>query len=203
MKRVPLVLSLLLASACNSEPDSKNQPIDPNDPNDVGDCALEAGMGSMGALADAAATQRNQMGSMGAAQFHQMNATLDGTAPIDLFRVELWDQYGVFTGGDATTGTFEIVGAETNVLNCGVCIFLYQDIDEVALVPAKTYMASGGMIDITTLGTTLVGSVTGLQFREVDNDTFEPVAGGCTSSLASANFDAAVTVIPGGGGGGG
>src|SRR5262245_15252753 len=109
MKSKNSALSLSLAMAlvgCSNQENAPGDPAPNADP-DTTACPSQ-GLGTMGTLPEGSATQRNQSGSMGARQYHRMFVTVDDAAPIDILRVELWDDFGVFTGGDATAGTFTI-----------------------------------------------------------------------------------------------
>lgn len=114
---------------------------------------------------------------------------------IDFIDLELYDGYGVFSGGIAP-GTYNLSGAELQYADCGLCALILTD----GSAPDSTtdaYMATGGSITITTVTPTLAGTLTNVTFTHVSIDSnsgqSSPVADGCKSSIPSLAFSATVT----------
>ncbi|MBI5547068.1 MAG: hypothetical protein HY901_24575 [Deltaproteobacteria bacterium] len=112
----------------------------------------------------------------------------DGTA--DEIQIELLEGYGVFTNG-LVTGTFPLTGDELNYATCGACVTLHGDVDPTTGVTAY-YMITGGTLNVTSVSGSLVATLTGATFEEVeiDSQTYEstPVPNGCTSAVQQALF---------------
>jgi hypothetical protein len=107
----------------------------------------------------------------------------------DLFALQLYDGFGVFTDG-IVPGTYEITGDEAQFATCGLCALLITDGGE-----ADAYLATSGSVTITSVSPNLTGTVTNLTYTHVDideNDTSTPNASGCESDIAALAFDAVV-----------
>lgn len=122
----------------------------------------------------------------------------NGTKP-DLVEIELWDGLGEFTGGMMAPGTYEITGAETKVLSCGICLYIYSDatvVDGEVVDSAKDYIATGGSITVDSVTGNFTGSLDGVTFTEIDwtSEDGSALDGGCTTAIPSATFDVAITV---------
>lgn len=114
---------------------------------------------------------------------------LNADALPDLFALQLYDGFGVFTDGIAP-GTYEITGDEAQFATCGLCALLITDGGE-----ADSYLATSGSVTITSISPNLTGTVTNLTYTHVDiddNDTSTPSASGCQSDIAALSFDAVV-----------
>jgi hypothetical protein len=125
-------------------------------------------------------------------------AAANGEKP-DLVEIELWDGLGAFEGGAAATGTYTIEGDETQVVTCGVCLYIYSDATEVdgeVVDSEKDYIATGGSITVDSVTGNFTGSLTDVTFTEIDwtSELGAPLEGGCTTSIPSATFDVAITV---------
>jgi hypothetical protein len=157
-------------------------------------CATEADLGTP--------TLGNQQAA-GAGTDHTMpnGITFDGalnadTKP-DILQVEFIKGFGVFTA-NVTTGTFTLSGAELNYETCGLCPRIFSDIDTATgMSTTEQYFATGGDFNITSINPNITGTFTNLTLEEVtvDPTTFHstPVAGGCTTTIASGAFDVVVT----------
>ena len=130
-------------------------------------CLAPTTSGDLGALAGVSATQENQPGSQGARQIYKIDGPLGDSAGTVL-HVELYDNRGAFSGGAATAGTYDITGAETSADTCGVCVYLYTDINASTGTPAQVYMAQSGSLTLDGLRPTTSGSVADLSFVQVD-----------------------------------
>jgi hypothetical protein len=162
-------------------------------------CLAPASMGPLGALAGAEAVRTNQSGSMGTRKVWRLGAFVDDQEPHDQILVELWDGHGAFADGTVTTGTFEIAGPETDIDTCGVCVYLYGDVE--GGLPSQQYLAEAGTVVIDQLLPEMTGSIDGVELRELDGEG-SLVADGCTSSIESASLSATVECYDGGGGDG-
>lgn len=166
-------------------------------------CAIAEALGPVGALGEAEAERNNVAGSMGEANVYSVAARLGSSEPGDWVVVELWDGFGAFSGGTVTTGTFEIGGADASVESCGVCVFLLAGVDESTEEAAQAFMAQSGTLVVSSVLPNLTGTLDGVAFQEIDDETGELASDGCSAALDSASYDAAVTCFGGGGGGGG
>ena len=125
---------------------------------------------------------------------NSLTIVLDPGPPKDDLFVKLTPGKGAFAGGALTTGTFPITGADATFSDCGLCTNLIADI-VAGQGPTKFYYADSGTVTLTrasaSTGTTtsmIAGSAQNLHFVEVDLATGQPVAGGCTSTVASITF---------------
>jgi len=116
-------------------------------------------------------------------------ATGDLNGDPDQLVIELFNGYGVMTGGIAP-GTYTLAGADLDYATCGLCVYVVGDGQDM-------YLATGGTVEITSIEPSLQVSFSNLTFQhvDVDQDTSEttPSADGCTSSLTSGGFDVVVT----------
>ena len=127
-----------------------------------------------------------------------LGTAANGTKP-DLIAIELWDGYGAFMDGDATTGEFTIEGMDTAVATCGVCIYIYADatLADGAIVDSeKDYIATGGTLTVDSISGNFTGSASNLTFTEIDqtDENGAALPGGCTTAVPSATFDVTITV---------
>ncbi len=127
-----------------------------------------------------------------------LGTAANGTKP-DLIAIELWDGYGAFMDGDATTGTFTIEGDDAVVATCGVCIYIYADAtlaDGQIVDSEKDYIATGGSLTVDSITGNFTGAASGLTFTEIDktDENGAPLPGGCETAVPSADFDVAITV---------
>lgn len=124
--------------------------------------------------------------------------SLNADPSPDLFALQLYKGYGVFSSGEIRTGTYNLTGDETQFADCGVCALIFADIDTTNGMIGSRYMATGGTVTITSVSPNLTGSVSNLTFTHVDIDdqTFisTPNADGCPSAITSLSFDVAVGV---------
>lgn len=137
-------------------------------------------------------------GNADARTLQLLGTAANGTKP-DLIAIELWDGYGAFMDGDATTGTFTIEGDETAVATCGICIYIYTDAtlaDGVIVDSEKDYIATGGSLMVDSITGNFTGSASDLTFTEIDqtDENGAALPGGCTTAVPSATFDVAITV---------
>ncbi len=129
----------------------------------------------------------------GPQDFYQLEGALN--ADPDLFDVEIYDGYGVFTNG-ITAGTYTLSGDELNYATCGLCVLIQANATQSSADP---YMATGGTITITSISPTgtLAGSGSSLTFTHVTIDQNSsqstPVGDGCNSSIATVSFSSMVT----------
>jgi hypothetical protein len=90
----------------------------------------------------------------------------------DVLVVEMWDDFGVFTGTVAKPGTFQITGDETDYDTCGVCVLLLAN--NVNDTPAKMLLATSGTVTVTSVATaagqTTQVSLTNASFVEISYD---------------------------------
>lgn len=137
-------------------------------------------------------------GNADARTLQLLGTAASGSKP-DLIAIELWDGYGSFMDGDATTGIFTIEGDDSVVATCGVCIYIYSDAtlaDGTIVDSEKDYIATGGTLTVDSITGNFTGSASDLTFTEIDqtDENGAPLAGGCETAVPSATFDVAITV---------
>ena len=132
-----------------------------------------------------------------------MFAPLDDSATPDAIELRLFAGYGAFTGGAIRTGTFELTGAELDLLECGICAGVITDTTPEAY--ADDYLPTGGTLVLTAIGTaagqTLTGRLSNLTFQRmiIAEDGSTTPDGSCTTTLTAATFSATLMMDPGGG----
>jgi hypothetical protein len=168
-------------------------------PPDRSRCSTPAELGATGSLPVVDSFEHNQPGSRGAHQVYVMTAKLENSEPSDILRLELWDDFGAFAGGDAEPGVFYIDGPETDLGTCGVCLTVRVD-DDPLFGTNELYIAVSGTVVVDELGDRYSGTISDILFAEIDPETEDVMPGGCTTELRSASFSAPLSVIGGGGG---
>lgn len=115
-------------------------------------------------------------------------ATAAQATPDDVY-LELWDNYGVFAGGAAKTGTFTISGADTDLDTCGLCVMILANVTNNTAT--KTMLATSGSVTITSIGTAAgqmtKATITNASFVEVqnvNNDYVSVPSSNCTSPIS-------------------
>lgn len=214
MRSLALALVLALAAGCEAslggpgeqrgpqalQPDAETAAADaapslPDAPAVAADnaCGVASDHGDLGMLT-ATAGSVLQNGST-TARTHYLDvptpATATQTTP-DILTVELWDDYGVFEGGAARTGTFTLTGDEADYDTCGACVLLAANV--AANVPSKLLLATSGTVTVTSIGTATgqmtQATITNATFVEIAFDQtagWQTVAGSaCPSPIANA-----------------
>jgi len=166
-------------------------------------CAIADALGPAGQLAEVEAERHNAPGSMGASKVYSLSARLTEGEPGDFLVVDLWDGFGAFSGGPVAAGTYPIAGADTSADSCGACVYVMADVDPATDEPGQAFVARSGTLVIDAVLPDLTGSLAGLEFQEIDVDSGELVADGCSTALESATYGAPVVCFGGGDGGGG
>lgn len=105
----------------------------------------------------------------------------------DVLVVEMWDDFGVFAGGPAKTGTFQITGDETDYDTCGICVLLLANtVDDTQ---EKILFATSGTVTVTSIATaagqTTQVSLTDASFVEISYDATNGYQTVATSSCPS------------------
>lgn len=108
---------------------------------------------------------------------------LDPGPPLADFFIHLVTGKGVFGGGLITTGTFPIQADDTSLNTCGLCTSIIAS----GQGPAQFYFATSGTVEITATDK-VTGSAQNLHFVEIDGNSGAPIAGGCSSAIASITF---------------
>ena len=213
--RVALSLVVLLA-ACgaqlgdddsvhgNTRPDAlQNRALDagtqqpqpdaaPTNPDNA--CGVATTLGDLGTLTTGSfAGSQLQSGST-TQRIDYVGAPTQATAAQatpDFVYIELWDNYGVFAGGAAKTGTFTISGVETDLDTCGLCVMILANVSNNTAT--KTMLATSGSVTLTSIGTATgqmtKATITNASFVEVQNvnNDFVSVTGSnCTSPISHA-----------------
>jgi hypothetical protein len=156
------------------------------DPVPMANCPLPTDFGEHGMVTATEATRYRETLMSG----HVSRVTGTLAPEVDVV-VELWDGYGVFAGGTAHVGTFDLVAAETSATTCGVCAYIVKATSAEPMM----LLATDGTVDVTQFGPsggTIALDVTAADFTQIDPATSMPVPSGCTTSLASASLSAVV-----------
>jgi hypothetical protein len=137
------------------------------------------------------------MGTSDAPTMIDLQGTLNADATPDALELQFYMGYGVFTTAIAP-GTYELSGDELNGSTCGLCTFIFADVDTAGQTAKESYFATAGSFTLTETGANITGTFTGLELQEVTiaqdgSLTTTPVDNGCTTSIASGSFTAAVT----------
>lgn len=195
--RVSLLALCLVA--CGGDSDGGGNTVDAGGSTvDAGGSTVDAGGSSVdaasGADASPAACQADQDYGMAtlADQYAEgavmtsiyFDGALNADAAPDLLSFELRPM-GVFASGIAA-GTYTLEGAELDPATCGLCVLLVADVSDTR--EPGFYLATGGMVEITSVSPRLTGKATNLQFER------EPFDGGtdplmCTSAITEVAFD--------------
>jgi hypothetical protein len=157
-------------------------------------CGVAASFGDLGTLTGDAGAQLQDGSTTQRVRFVAApTPTTAMQATPDLVQLELWDNYGVFDGGTAHTGTFTLSGAETDYDTCGVCVLLLANVANDT--PAKMLLATSGTVTITSVGTTAgqmtqatINNATFGEISFVANEGYEPVTSNCPSPLSHADL---------------
>ncbi len=112
----------------------------------------------------------------------------------DVLDIQLLEGRGAFAGGPPTPGTFALVGAETQLKTCGVCVVLQVS------APRQYFVAQGGKLVIDELGPTGTGrfraTLSNVTLRHVmiDPVTSESMVlrDGCRTSITTTSWDTAI-----------
>lgn len=105
----------------------------------------------------------------------------------NIFDLQLWSGYGVFTGG-VQPGSYSLSGEESNPEDCGLCVTLYGGVS--GQTAESWYMPRSGTADVQSFGNGLFTmTLTNVVFQELDWETASPLAGGCTSTMQQINVD--------------
>jgi hypothetical protein len=127
------------------------------------------------------------------------------STPLDVLYVDLWAGYGVFTGTDITAGTFQISGGDTNVKDCGLCIFVVTDVTQSTI--GDWYIATSGSVTLTNVSMAgnigsdgsahFAGTLSNIVLKHLNKSAGGGPADpyhtdGCSSMIPSATMDAAM-----------
>ena len=108
----------------------------------------------------------------------------------DLVDIQLIQGNGVFAGGLPAPGTYELTGAETQLLTCGACVVIH------ASVPRQYFVAQSGTLVVDELGPTgtgqFRGSLANVTFVHVTVDSMTTqstvIDDGCHTSITAASW---------------
>lgn len=191
IRRAPRIcLPILMIAACSGS----------GDPDDNG--GVDAGSGIDGAARSCTvAADLGQLGArdgtpmaMGAAGSRIVSVSMtvaSDAATRDVVFVQLKGGKGAFAGRDPAPGTYPLTGAELDYNTCGVCVTVIGDI-VAGQGPTQFYFQRAGTVTITSAAGSLVGSVSGMEFLELDLGTEELVRDGCETQVGGLSFDEAL-----------
>jgi hypothetical protein len=170
-------------------------------PHDAGVCSARASYGSAAIVSSGSAyaftaAEIAADGSAGIVDANQgYSGAIDADALPDFFELDLYEGFGAFAGGAITSGTFTLAGSDLSYQSCGLCVQIYTDLGSDG-APADLYFATGGTVELASVGTptgsdvstgTLAGVVTDVTFARWNGSNDVPI-GDCTSSIASLGF---------------
>jgi len=165
----------LLAGACSSDPAPVLLLDAGADASIAAQCLIPGDYGALG----------TKTGTPDLTTAGSLTVVLDPGPPKDDFFLKLIAGKGVF-GGGFTTGTFPIAGEDKSFSTCGLCTNIIADIVS-GQGPTKFYFATSGTVTLTATSP-IAGSAQNLHFVEINGASGTPVAGGCTSTIASITF---------------
>lgn len=158
-------------------------------------CGVTATLGDLGNLTGVAGSALQQGSTTQRVGFVSAPTPMSAAQPApDYLTVELWDNFGVFAGGAARTGTFQITGSETDYDTCGACVLVLANVANDT--PSKLLLATSGSVTITSVATaagqTLQLSLSNASFVEIAadaNGAYASVAGSsCPSPISSVGL---------------
>lgn len=188
--RRSMCLPILLVAACTGA----------GDPDDTGGvdaapgidavprtCTVVSDLGSLGArdgtpMASGAAGSRILAVSMTVAS---------DASTRDVVFVQLKGGKGAFAAGDPVPGTYPLTGAELDYNTCGVCVTVIGDI-VAGQGPTQFYFQRAGTVTITSTNGSLTGSLSGMEFLELDLVTEDVIRDGCETQVGGLSFDEAL-----------
>jgi hypothetical protein len=151
-------------------------------------CDIEKSYGALGSPEGTAIESVNTPGIIYSAQ-------LNSTGVPDHLQIELYDDYGVFSGDVVKPGEYDLTGDELNYSTCGACVIIYEQ-DNGGFSYRGAYMATGGKLTITQVSPNLIGTLTDATFEHVTIDVGSnestPVGDECNTAISSVSFDAEV-----------
>ncbi len=186
--RLPFVLLALAACAAEVAPGPAAPDAGPS-----ADAPLPATCTAASELGDLGARDGTPMatGAVGSRVVSVSMTVASDAAARDALFVQLKGGRGAFASGDPVPGTYPITGADASYATCGTCVTLIGDI-VAGQGPTQFYFATGGTVTITSAAGRLTGSATNVTLQELDLNTSQLVAGGCTSHVAAVSFDVAL-----------
>lgn len=199
MKSVHLLLTSLLV-ACGGGSGSNDDKITLPDASTTADAPQQASCllaSSLGTVTPAMqfAEWSPDMEDPAAVASYVYGAALNADAMPDALFVELYAGYGAFMTGYPTAATsVTLTGVESGYDTCGACVLAITDLTQSGAT-GDPYMATAGTLELTSVSKTkLTGKLTNVTLTHVTIDPMSlataPHADGCTSSLASIEFDA-------------
>ena len=155
-------------------------------------CGVASTLGELGVLTTGSfAGSQLQSGST-TQRIDYVGAPTQATAAQatpDIVYVELWDNYGVFAGGAAKTGTFTISGADTDLDTCGLCVMVLANVSNNTAT--KTLLATSGTVMLTSIGTTsgqstkaIITNASFVEVQNINNDYVSVPSSNCTSPIS-------------------
>ena len=118
-----------------------------------------------------------------------LGTVLDQGPPTDLFEIQLWSGFGVFSE-EVAPGTYPIQGSETSLNDCGLCALVLGDMAANGSTSMVLVAQSGTFtIDAVELqaGAAFRGSATQIEYRQVNSGGVIP--DGCGLTVRNIDFD--------------
>jgi hypothetical protein len=188
MKRLAVPMLLIAACSGSGDPDDTGG-VDAAPGIDAAarNCTVVPDLGQLGARDGTPAAS----GAVGARVLSVSMVVAMDAATRDSVFVQLKGGKGAFAGRDPAPGTYALAGPELDYNTCGVCVTVIGDI-VAGQGPTQFYFQRAGTVTITQTSGRLVGSLSGMEFLELDLATEELVRDGCETQVGGISFDEAL-----------
>lgn len=150
-------------------------------------CTVVADLGQLGARDGTPAAS----GATGARILSVSMTVASDASTRDVVFVQLKGGKGAFAGRDPAPGTYTLAGPELDYNTCGVCVTVIGDL-VAGQGPTQFYFQRAGTVTITQTAGSLVGSLAGMDFLELDLATEELIRDGCETQVGGLSFDEAL-----------
>jgi hypothetical protein len=191
---IPLAPLLACGSGSSKPVDSNIHPFDAPGSGSNHPCTASASY-SMGSNQQAI----NSPAGTSTPHVEEWDGFLNNDSAPDQLTLVLIAQHTGFGTGDIKTGTYTLGSDDTKgPQTCGICAYIYTDLymQGSSSQPTDTYFATGGSIQLTSVGTngsgTLSGTVTNVTFDHVKlslDGSFVP-ADSCSTTVTGLAFSA-------------
>jgi hypothetical protein len=150
-------------------------------------CTVVSDLGQLGARDGTPAAS----GAVGSRILSVSMTVASDAVTRDVVFVQLKGGKGAFAGGDPMPGTYPLTGAELDYNTCGVCVTVIGDL-VAGQGPTQFYFQRSGSVTVTSTAGSLVGSLSGVEFLELDLGTEQVIRDGCETQVGGLSFDEAL-----------
>lgn len=194
MKTLALASSLLAALGCGSDDKDAPAAVDAGASADaevegIPTCPGLLASYDLSAASFAGYARPRDAGDPESPTVYGLTTLLDAGPPTDLFEIQFWSGFGAFST-EVSPGVFPIQGAETDLIDCGLCALVFGDLAANGSTDTVLVAQSGSItIDEITLeaGATVRGGASALQYRQVNSGGVIP--DGCGLTITNISFD--------------